>query len=364
MQDLIKKRLLSLHEEKVPGVSVTKKVQDEEEKVNKNAQKEIKKELDAYDQASGGKAKDDITPPKRDLTDDEEDTRQYVEKRGGMNDLEYDGEVGDQFKDRQEMAIAGDSKMGNKTYTGEENGNTEPVWGASDAEFGQKLIDQTKKSKELKDKATKPMVQFGDDIEMTDGKTRGQSRKVAVESKNDNKETIKESNKMKRLKFKKPFNGMEKAIELIPEHYKTDDKVFEMTDGNETYKVRWEGSLTEGKAVVLQGSNKMFVNEEMEKIKHLFNYKSSDTLGIVKGDARIDENKKFGDIWDKTKNLLTESDEDVTENEEVTEGEDINGGVNAPEKEAKDEKLSQAPEAKEGIVKEEEEVTETEEESK
>ena len=53
--------------------------------------------------------------------------------------IQYDREPNEKFKDRAIKAIEGDSTMGNKTYTGKENGNTEPVWGASDSEFGKKL---------------------------------------------------------------------------------------------------------------------------------------------------------------------------------------------------------------------------------
>jgi hypothetical protein len=77
-----------------------------------------------------------------------------------------------------------------------------------------------------------------------------------------------------------------------------------MTDGNETYRIRWEGSLNEGQAIVLRGENKTLVNEDMAKIKRLFNYKSSDTLGLVKGQARIDENKEFTNVWSKTKTIV------------------------------------------------------------
>ena len=45
---------------------------------------------------------------------------------------------------------------------------------------------------------------------------------------------------MKRLTFKKPFNGVNNALNLIPESYRVDNKVFEMTDGEESYRVRWE----------------------------------------------------------------------------------------------------------------------------
>ena len=133
------------------------------------------------------------------------------------------------------------------------------------------------------------------------------------ENTNKNKPQIKET--MKRLRFKQEFNGVGNALKLIPETYKVNDKIFEMTDGNETYKIRWEGSLTEGKAVVLTAADKKMVNEDIEKMKHLFNYKSHETLGLVKGKERLDENAKFGDIWNKTKSLLNEEEEG--EEEEV-----------------------------------------------
>lgn len=109
---------------------------------------------------------------------------------------------------------------------------------------------------------------------------------------------------MKRLKFKKPFNGMDNAKKLIPESYKTDGNEFEMTDGNETYRVKWSSLINEG--IILTSSNKARINEDMSKIKHLMGFKSQDTLGTVKGADRLDENKKFGNILNKSKNLLSE----------------------------------------------------------
>lgn len=113
---------------------------------------------------------------------------------------------------------------------------------------------------------------------------------------------------MKRLKFKKEFNGVGNALKMIPESYRVDDKQFEMTDGNETYKIRWEGNLTEGRAVVLMASDKRMVNEDMAHMKHLMGYKSNETLGLVKGNARLNENAVFGDIYNKSKMLLEGTD--------------------------------------------------------
>jgi hypothetical protein len=75
------------------------------------------------------------------------------------------------------------------------------------------------------------------------------------------------------------------------------------------------------------------INEDMQKMKHLMGYKSQDTLGTVKGKARIDENAIFSDIWKKSIVLI--------------EGEDIES-KKAPEKKT-DEKVAQAGEAKKHV---------------
>ena len=105
---------------------------------------------------------------------------------------------------------------------------------------------------------------------------------------------------------------MDNAKKLIPESYKVDGNEFEMTDGNETYRVKWSSLINEG--IVLTSSNKGQINEDMGKMKHLMGFKSQETLGTVKGADRLDENKKFGDVLDKTKKLINES--AITEIEE------------------------------------------------
>lgn len=146
------------------------------------------------------------------------------------------------------------------------------------------------------------------------------------ESKNNNKPQIKES--MKRLKFKKEFNGVGNALNMIPESYRTDNKQFEMTDGNETYTIRWEGTLSEGRAVVLTAADKKMVNEDMQKMKHLWGYKSQETLGLVKGNDRLNENAVFSNIWNKSKALLEGDD---IEDQDATEGDLDKAVKHAPE---------------------------------
>jgi hypothetical protein len=114
---------------------------------------------------------------------------------------------------------------------------------------------------------------------------------------------------MKRATFKKPFNGMDNALKLIPESYKVDGNEFEITDGIETYSIRWESDINEG--TVLRAENKNLISEDMQKIKHLMGFKSQDTLGTLKGKERISENASFRDVWDKTHKLLNESEEEI-----------------------------------------------------
>jgi len=98
---------------------------------------------------------------------------------------------------------------------------------------------------------------------------------------------------------------MDNALKLIPESYKVNGKEFELTDGIESYRVRWEKTPT-----ILTASNKNLINEDMQKMKHLMQYNSKDTLGNLRGKERINENKVFNDVWDKTKKLIKEGDDD------------------------------------------------------
>jgi hypothetical protein len=52
-------------------------------------------------------------------------------------------------------------------------------------------------------------------------------------------------------------------------------------------------------------------------MKHLFNYTSSSTLGTVKGKNRLDENEAFTNVWNKTKALLAEAEEEDGDEEDV-----------------------------------------------
>lgn len=298
----IKKHLTStfLSEDKKPvGLSNTEKVQADSKKFNNANQKEVAKEMKGYE-----KSLEKGTEPVKYENDKEQ--QEYHDEMQIMNGLEmnrFQNDPGKTFKERAEKAIAGDASMGNSpdyanVVTADQAGFTGP-------DSGKNLVKKIKSSKEKRDKASELSNKNTTSVDSTDFKDSSMNNKspksVAISENKINKKS-----KMKRLVFKKEFKGVGNALNLIPETYKVNGKQFHMTDGNEKYEIRWEGSLTEGRAIVLKASDKNLMNEDMENMKRLMGYKSQDTLGTVKGADRIDENKKFNDIWGKTKNLMTE----------------------------------------------------------
>lgn len=298
-KNMIKKRLKLLQEEGKPtGLSKTEKVQTTTKSTNKQYYKEVGDKMQKYtDGAKTDEKKNTEATKKREYTNDEKEYHDDYETLNGLEMNRYDNPPNEEFTKRAIKAIEGDSSMGNGP-----GANAEATWGASSDTFGKDLVKRIKGRNEKEIKATPTITQFGDDIEMTDGKPRIANRKLSV---SENKTELK-TDKMKRLKFKKPFNGVGNALQLIPETYKIDGKTFQMTDGNENYEIRWEGKVNEGKAIVLIASDKNMVNEDMNHMKHLMGYKSQETLGNLKGKERITENDSFTDIFNKTKKLLNE----------------------------------------------------------
>lgn len=79
---------------------------------------------------------------------------------------------------------------------------------------------------------------------------------------------------MKRIKFKNPINGFRNALNLIPESYKVNGNEFEMTDMNETYRIKWDN----GKARIVDAKDSKIMSEDFKSLKKLMTYKSSEYL--------------------------------------------------------------------------------------
>jgi len=370
-----------LSEATTPAEKLGNQIRGKNKTANKDGVNAIAKDMEKYEKSltkPDANAKE-MAQNKFNYTNDEEKTyHDEMEIMNGMEMNKYDREPDKLFKDRALEGIEGSSRMGNNpewaNVVPEQQGFTGP-------EFGKKLVKKIKDSEKKRNEQTPTTKMFGDDWEVTKDKSHkpyafeseDKSKKTNEKPKDDTKKTDKEKaadamkgldadyekdsrgqeygvnsidetqNKkqpqiketMKRLKFKKEFNGVGNAIKMIPESYKVDSKVFEMTDGNESYRVRWEGSLTEGKAVVLMASDKKVVNEDIQKMRHLMGYKSEETLGTVKGKDRITENDAFADIYKKTKKLL--------------EMEDIEGQDAEKEAPFEEADVKHAPEAKKHI---------------
>lgn len=121
--------------------------------------------------------------------------------------------------------------------------------------------------------------------------------KVRITKESTNKKT------MKQLNFKKPFPSQEKTMNLIPESFKFDRNKFAMTDGVETYTIRWEGD-DKGSPVVLKYKNENLVKEDVQKIQHLYDYKSEETL--MKTNDALTENQIFRELLGKSRSLVNE----------------------------------------------------------
>ena len=287
----IKKHLTStfLSEDKKPiGLSSTEKIQADSKKSNDANQKEVAKEMEGYEKS----LEKETEPVKYENGEKEEEFQDLATyNQGSIINLKPDNDPGEAWVEKNKQAITGKkSTQGNSTEYA--NVIPEDQAGFTGPDFNDNLY--------------KNNVKFNDKVEKS---RKAQDARIGVNVNSDTNDNYLKENKkskMKRLVFKKEFKGVGNALNLIPETYKVDGKEFHMTDGNEKYEIRWEGSLTEGRAIVLKASDKNLMNEDMENMKRLMGYKSQDTLGTVKGADRIDENKKFNDIWGKTKNLMTE----------------------------------------------------------
>lgn len=287
----------------VSGEKVTKRAQNVSKDQNKAYYKDVEGKMKDYDKNLKQEDENSIDPKKTNYEGSEKEYHDQMEIRNGQEMIEYDREPSENFKDRAKKALEGDSTMGNKTYTGKENGNTEEVWGASGGKhIGKEIVKAANASAKKRADAITPTTSMGDDIEIDTRKgERVKPKKIATEG-------------MKRIKFKKPFNGVGNALKLIPESFKIDSKQFEMTDGDESYTIQWSGSLSEGKALVLKANSTKLMNEDFAKIKHLMSYKPENTLGTLTAQERVNESNAIMASFSEG-NGFTNEVEEITEEE-------------------------------------------------
>ena len=267
---LTKKTKITIREEKEPnGLKVASTARKESGTFNTDALKNFDKKMSNYYEFDKD---EEFIEPKVNRSDYEEAYEIEALGAGKMSGLKYDNEDTEVFKSfMKRIDDLNDTSEYDKDF-GTHDGFGE---GEKEDDTYELLKDNSEKYK--KHKYDKP-----DEYQETP------RVRVTNESKND---------KMKRLNFKNEFKTENDVLELIPEHYKNDGHVFLMTDGNQTYKVRWDEELNEG--TVLSYKNKSMINEDTDKMKKLFNYKYSDSMGKTNDYSK--ETDTFKNLFESTK---------------------------------------------------------------
>ena len=73
-----------------------------------------------------------------------------------------------------------------------------------------------------------------------------------------------------------------KLASKVPSRIKIDETSFAITDGENTYRLIWEGDSNEGEAIITNFKNTEMVNEDIQKMKYLWGFKSNDTISTKK----------------------------------------------------------------------------------
>ena len=270
---LTKKTKVIIREEEQPnGLKVADKVRKESGKFNTDELKAFDKKISNYYDFD----EDEFSVPKVDRAQDETEPLEVYDTEalgaGKMYGLKYDNEdtdVYDAFEKRNDEL--------------NDTSEYDDIFGTHDG-FGE-TKEKNDTYKRLKD-ASEKYIEYKYDGE--DPQHETPRVRVTSESKNS---------KMKRLNFKQEFENEYEMKKLIPENYKVDGHTFLMTDGNQTFKVRWDESIKEG--TVLNSKNKTQINEDADKMKKLFNYKYSDSMG--KSTDYTEETKLFKTLIESTR---------------------------------------------------------------
>lgn len=208
-------------------------------------------------------------------------------------DYDFDGDPGETYKERVKSQAKGyTSKM-------EEENDIEKT---GDFEGNENLYNTLKDAHKEEDER----------------RLRGKKSGLAARTMPDDvfkKKSMYENSdkKMKRITFKHTiFNDEDEMQAKIPDDFKVNEMRFIMKDAAENeYLVEWikdtAKNINEG--VVVSYTNKKLFNEDLKRMKQLFNYKQSDYFGTTTAKSRVNENKVFGKTLNKLRELSKDDEE-------------------------------------------------------
>lgn len=244
---------------------------DDNKSINKKAYSDIEKDTKNYDGGLTNKSK-------------ELGGGINASDNKGMSDLQYDS-INKPFQDKVKSQMKGypskdaedkhkDDEFGNATFDNDGN-----IYNAA------------------KDHAE--AVKKGKDAAVEIGLTGRELNKKEVEKQ---RETMGESKTIAMIKFKNTqFLSEGHMMTQIPDNYKTEGNRFVMKDSADNeYLVEWHSN---SEPIVTKKPNMKLVNEQKERMKQLWGYKSAEAKTST-SNFRIQEDKSFGDMVSKARKLI------------------------------------------------------------
>ena len=243
---------------------------DDTKKTNEKAYSDIKKETEKYD---GGLTKKDSKKLGGGIS---------ATDNKGMHDLAYDN-ISKPFKDRIKSQMKG--------YVSKDAEDKH-----KNDEFGNATFDKDENIYNAAKEHAKAVKQ-GKDTAAEIGLTGRELNKNDIEK---NTETMEESKKIKMLSFKNTkFLSEGHMMTMIPDEFKVEGKRFIMRDGADNqYLVEW----TAKEPNVTKKLNMTLVNEQKERMKQLWGYKSAEAKTST-SNSRLQENNEFNDMVRKARKL-------------------------------------------------------------
>ena len=267
--------LMESHNEFNPKIG--DKVESEDKKNNEKAVDDIMKQSKEFD---GG-----ITDKKKNTN--KEDIQDFNKT---TLDVEFASEPGEAYKERVKAQVHGFPSADN-----EKNSKIKEDNKSLDFDGNEKFYDaQKKKSEEISDK----------EAELKHAGLK--ARELPKEDfKNDT--LFKENKTMKRLHFKNTvFLSEAQMLKKVPEEYRTSDGRFIMKDASGTeYLVEcsYNKEFNHGKLTVVNKTNKEQINEQLDRMRELFDYNSSSYMGGTTSSSRKTETQGLSEMINRVKDI-------------------------------------------------------------
>lgn len=270
-KDVTKMSLEEFYKEMYPNEDSSELTKEQQAMV-KNAYESLKKVNQMGKSAGrsvrGESVNEEFDSPKVDRKDDQTEPEDVYDTEAlgtGMQALKYDNEgteVHDKFEERME-----DLNDGDATY---------------------------EKLKKYSEKYLKHKYEDPDEYHYTP-KVRATDKAIKSEGYSDiGKENI--------FKVKGTIKNKKQIIKLVdklPSRVRVDETVFSITDGQNSYRLVWEGA-EDGEVIVTHEKNVSIVNESINKMRHLWEFKSSDST-TTKKNITESSDESFKRMFNKLK---------------------------------------------------------------